>query len=322
MKQKLLVIQGPTSTGKTDLGILLAQKFNGEIVSADSRQVYKFLDIGTGKSPGSFKTLEKGENFWIIDGIKIWMYDVIEPKNRFNLYEYITRASKIIEEISTSGKLPILVGGTGLYIRSLLEGVSDFGTGQDEILRAELENLEINEIKKKISRLDPEIVKNLNNSELNNKRRLIRLVEKLSGTVKGGSYLGLERNFDVLKIGLGADRDLLSKRIAERVRKRVDQGMVLEAKDLLDLRILSFQRMLELGLEYKYLSKLLEGEIKNTDQFIEILSTKIRQFAKRQMTWFKNEKNTQWFDTGNKGFSDKVEYKVANWYNNINEQKD
>lgn len=313
-QSKLLVILGPTSTGKTDLGIGLAQKFNGEIISADSRQVYKYLDIGTGKLPGSFKTLKKSKGFWEIDGIKIWMYDKEEPKNRFNLYEYVTQANKIIKDIATRGKLPVLVGGTGLYIRSLIEGISDFGTGEVEDLRLKLESLGIDEIRKKIKLIDPEILGKLNNSELNNKRRLVRLVEKLTYPGIGKSYPGLENDSDVLKIGLTADKDLLGNRIKERVRKRIDQGMVEEAKDLLARKILSYERMEELGLEYRYLSKLLKGEIKNIEEFTDILSTKIRQFAKRQMTWFKKEKNTDWFDTGKEGFGEKVEYKVANWY--------
>lgn len=318
-QSKLLVILGPTSTGKTDLGITLAKKFDGEIISADSRQVYKYLDIGTGKLPARFKSLKKSEGFWEIDGIKIWMYDVAEPKTRFNLYEYVTQANKIIADIVARGKLPVLVGGTGLYIRSLLEGVSDFGTGEVEDLRLKLESLGIDEIRIKIELVDPEILEKLNNSELNNKRRLIRLCEKLQNPDKEKSFMGLQKDFDVLKIGLTTGKYLLGERIRERVERRIDQGMVEEARVLLERKVLSYERMEELGLEYRYLGKLLGDEIKSTDEFIKILSTKIRQFAKRQMTWFKKEKNTKWFDIGEEGWGKKVEYRVTNWYNIINE---
>ena len=154
MKNKLLVILGTTSTGKTDLALDLAKILNGELVSADSRQLYKYLDIGTGKLPGNYETLEKHENFWEVDGIKIWIYDAAEPQNRFNLYEYIKKAEAIIEDITRRGKLPILVGGTGLYIRSLLEGITNYGIAEDTDLREELEDLDTTEIKK---RINPEI---------------------------------------------------------------------------------------------------------------------------------------------------------------------
>lgn len=326
MKQKLLVILGSTSTGKTDLGIILAQKFNGEIISADSRQVYKYLDIGTGKLPGSVSSIKgqvsRGKEYWVVNGIKIWMYDVTEPKTRFNLYEYILRAEKVIRNITDRNKLPILVGGSGLYIRSLLKGVSDFGVSEDIKLRLNYEKLDTNEIRKRINQLNPEVLKKLNNSELNNKRRLIRIVEKLINQGIGKSFQGIEKDFDVLKIGLKADKKILYKRIVERVVNRMEQGMVEESKDLLKRGILSEKRMEELGLEYRYIAKYLKGEIKTVDELVEILSLKIRQFAKRQETWFKKEKNTEWFDIEDKETTEKVEYRVLNWYNTMNESKD
>ena len=321
MKHKLLVILGPTSTGKTDLGIELAKKLNGEIISADSRQVYEYLDTGTGKLPGKFKTFKKGQGLWEIDGVKIRMYDVAEPKTRFNLYQYISKAGQIIRKISSQEKLPILVGGTGLYIRSLLEGISDFEAAEDQSLRVELGQLDLDLLRQKIHQLNPGALDKLNNSELNNKRRLIRLLEKLTNPGTGKSFPGIEADFDVLKIGLNADRQILNERIGARVISRIGQGMVEEAEQLLNRGVLTYQRMDELGLEYRYLARLLKGEI-NRDEFTAILTVKICQFAKRQMTWFKKEKNTQWFDTGDERFSEKVVYRVANWYNNTDEQKD
>jgi tRNA dimethylallyltransferase len=121
MKKKMLVILGPTSTGKTDTGIFFAQKLGGEIISADSRQVYKFLDTGTGKLPGSFTSLKKGEGFWEIDGVKIWMYDVVFPSERFNLFEYLKKASEVAADLSSRNQLPIVVGGTGLGAQDLID---------------------------------------------------------------------------------------------------------------------------------------------------------------------------------------------------------
>lgn len=313
---KLLVILGPTSTGKTELALYFAKKFNGELISADSRQVYKGLDIGTGKKPSQNSKrklqIEKNRDFWEIGRIKVWMYDVANPKQRFNLYGYILKAEEIVKKITSEKKLPILVGGTGLYIRSLIEGISDFSVGENKNLRESLEKLRIEEIRDKIN---PQVLSNLNHSEVNNKRRLIRILEKLLSAPSGKSFPGLSRDFDVLKIGLKAERDILSKRIKERVVKRIKEGMVEESEKLLALKLVTYPRMDELGLEYRYIAKYLKGEIKTEAELVGILSLKIRQFAKRQETWFKKEANVVWFDISGKGFIEKVEKRVRDWYN-------
>lgn len=321
MKPKLLVILGSTSTGKTDLGLELAKKFNGELISADSRQVYKYLDIGTGKMPGNesgmMNQVSREGGYWIVDGIRVWMYDLVDPKIRFNLYQFIINAGAVIKDIIFRDKLPILTGGTGLYIRSLLEGVSDFGIDQDSKLRKELEMLGIKQIRAKINKISPIALNKLNNSELNNKRRLIRLLEKLTNTKNSDSFDGLEKDFDILKIGLRVERNLLRSRIKQRILSRIDQGMIEESKNLLSKRILTYKRMNELGLEYKYISKFLKGEIKSLEELIEILSLKIGQYAKRQETWFKKEKNMVWFNIGDNDFIKKVEKQVQDWYNDL-----
>lgn len=323
MKKKLLVILGPTSTGKTDLALFLAKRVNGELISADSRQVYKYLDIGTGKMPsnesGVMNQELRARGYWILGGVKIWMYDVLNPGQRFNLYQYIFKAEETIRKISESGKLPILVGGTGLYIRSLIEGVSDLGIGEVSSLRLELEGSDISQLRKKIDVLNPEILKNLNNSEINNKRRLIRILEKLLSAPSGKSHPGLGADYDVLKIGLKADKGILDNKIKKRVTARIKQGMINESKHLLDKKILTFHRMEELGLEYRYIARFLKGEIRTEEELINILSLKIAQYAKRQMTWFKKEKMVEWFDIENDDLFDKVETRVLNWYNINNE---
>jgi len=314
MKPKLLVILGTTSTGKTDLALSLAKKFNGELISADSRQLYKFLDIGTGKLPGSYESLEKGDGYWQIDNIKIWLYDVLSPDKRYNLYDYINEASQRIRDISKRGKLPIIIGGTGLYLRSLLEGVSNYGITADSGLRAELEDLDIQDIKKRIS---PSVLGHLNNSEINNKRRLIRLVElSLAETQKSGeSFTGLAGYYDILKIGLETDRTVLKERISRRLIARINQGMIEESRDLLEKNVLSYERMEELGLEYRYLAKFIKGEIKSVEEFLNLLTVKISQYAKRQETWFKKDTDVNWFDISDNDFTQKVEKRVLDWYN-------
>lgn len=320
MKNKLLVILGSTSTGKTDVAIDLSQKLNSELISADSRQLYKYLDIGTGKLPSNeswvMNQVSRGDGYWSINGINVWMYDVVNPETRFNLYEFILKAQEIINQIVKRGKLPILVGGTGLYIRGLLEGISDFGTDENNDLRSELETMDIEEVRKRIEKVDPQILEKFNNSELNNKRRLIRLLEKLVNPEKSSkSFPGIEKEFDVLKIGLKVDKSILKSRIKQRVISRIDQGMIEESKNLLEKNILSLKRMDELGLEYRYLAKLMTGEIKTVDELVDILSLKISQFAKRQETWFKKEKNVDWFDISNKEYLEKIESRVLSWYN-------
>lgn len=314
MKPKLLVILGTTSTGKTDLALDLAKKTGGELISADSRQVYKYLDIGTGKLPGSYETLKKEDGYWEIDGIKVWMYDVVDPQKRFNLYQFIKKSTEIIEKINSRGKRPILVGGTGLYIRSLLEGISNFGIAEDTDLREELDELDIPEIKK---RIDPEVLSKLNNSDIANKRRLIRLVEISTNTEEKteDSFEGLEKDFDILKIGLATDRSIIKDKIRHRLIKRINEGMIEEAKDLLEKGILNYRRMEELGLEYRYLARFIKGEIKSTEELLNTLSTKISQFAKRQETWFKEDEDVKWFDISNPDLYKQVEKAVYDWYN-------
>ena len=142
---KLLVILGPTATGKTDVALNLAKKFNGELISADSRQVYVGLDIGTGKTPSGISDdqikISKRKMYWEIDGIRIWMYDVIDPKDQYNVSKFVKDAEKIIEDMYKRGKLPIVVGGTGLYIKALADGLDNLSVPVDKKLRKELENL-------------------------------------------------------------------------------------------------------------------------------------------------------------------------------------
>lgn len=318
MKNKLLVILGSTSTGKTDLALHIAKLLNGELVSADSRQVYKYLDIGTGKLPSQNDRVEvkKDDGFWEMNKVKVWLYDVVSPDKRFNLHQYIIKAKDIINKLSGLEKLPILVGGTGLYIRSLLEGVSDFGFEENLSLRSDLEKLNLNQIQDKIKKISPQTLTQLNNSELNNKRRLIRIFEKLTAQKNlQDPFPGMEKDYSVLKIGLTSDRKIIRNKIRERVISRINQGMIDESKVLLDQGILTYSRMEELGLEYKYIAKFLKGEIATQEELIEILSLKIGQFAKRQETWFRREKNVVWFDISEPNFYERVEKDVRDWYN-------
>lgn len=329
---KLLVILGSTSTGKTDVALSLAKKFNGELISCDSRQVYMGLDLGTGKLPGGdlrFKNknlrikVEKG--FWEIDGIKIWMYDVAAPKKQYTVYDYIKDATAAIEKIQNKGKLPIIVGGTGLYLKGLLYGFSNLGIPLNKKLRKELEKLSLEDLQKKLQEVSIKKWNLMNSSDRQNPRRLIRAVELGVAQPKKVKIQDSRfKNFDILKIGLTVSREALYERIDERVEERIKMGMIKEAEGL-HKNGLSLKRMRRLGLEYGVLADLIEGKI-NQDQLVKTLQGKIHSYARRQMTWFKNPLvnpgPVSWFDILQKNYLNKVENLVAKWYYQANAAKD
>lgn len=314
--KKLLVILGPTATGKTDLALKLANKLNGEIIACDSRQIYKGLDIGTGKMSGDSNVkVIKADGFWTIGGVKIWMYDQVSPIQRYTASDYMEDVTQALEKIIAENKLPIIVGGTGMYIKGLLEGFNNLKIPVDYKLREELEKLSIEQLQKRLKILSQEIFDRLNNSDMNNKRRLLRSIEistmnPYKKTKNEATYFD---GWNILKIGLYTQRVNLNNRIDLRLDLRINQGLIEEAKKL-NNEGLSFERMRELGLEYKYLADYLEKKI-DYKQFVELLKIKIHQYAKRQMTWFKKDQKIEWFDILDNTFSATVEKYVLDWYN-------
>src|SRR3989344_1102266 len=207
-KKQLLVILGPTATGKTDLAISLAKKFNGELVSCDSRQVYMGLDIGTGKLPGGRWKMEDGK--WIVNGISIHLYDVVDPKTQYSVAHFVKDAGRVIENIRKRGKLPIIVGGTGLYLKALLYGLSNLAVPADKSLRKKLEKLSREDLQIKLQKISPEKWKSLNYSDRQNPRRLVRAIElEISSRRSPFDHLrGDLADYEVLKIGLTAPREI------------------------------------------------------------------------------------------------------------------
>lgn len=317
MNSSLLCIIGQTATGKTDLALNLAKKFDGELIACDTRQVYKGLDLGSGKEDPSEYSIEKGQGFWIVGGVKLWQYDVADPKNKYSIANYIHDSKIVISKIAKENKLPIVVGGAGFYLNGLLNGIDTANVGPDEEIRKVLEKKPLEDVQKKLQELSPVTFESLNNSEKNNSRRLIRKIEILEGLrVKGegGRLEGIVNGFGVLKIGLTAPKEILNERIEKRVIKRVNQGMLDEAK-VLHYKGLSLKRMRELGLEYGVMADFLEGKFTSEEEFTEVLSRKIKQFAKGQMTWFKRDREIIWVDITEKRYLEKVEKLVHNWYN-------
>ncbi len=328
---KILVILGPTATGKTDLAIKLAEKFYGELLSCDSRQVYRGLDIGTGKIPNSkfqISNTKKQNGLWEINGVKIWMYDVADLKKQYTVFNYVKDANKTIKDIIKRGKLPIIVGGSGLYLEALLYGLPNLAIPIDQNLRNKLINLTIKQLQQELQKLSPLRWGELNESDRQNPRRLVRAIE-LETSPRRSSFdyfdfaqyryaqdhlRGVNTSFNALKIGLTAPREVLYKKADRKVMGRINQGMIEEVKDLQKMG-LTLKRMRQLGLEYGVLADYLEGNINNKEDLIKRMKGKIHGLIRRQLSWFKKEKEVFWFNIATADYLDKIDKVVIDWYN-------
>lgn len=273
MRIKVVAIVGPTTVGKSDFAVNYAILNNGEIISADSRQVYIGLDIGTGK-------ITKEE----MKGVPHHMLDIISPKENFNVAMYKEMAEKVIEDIHNRGKLPIICGGTGFYIDALLNDITYPNVPHNEKLREELDTKSSIELFEILKSLDEEYANNLNNSERNNNFRLIRSIEIIKELGKIPEIKKNESKYEIEWIKLSLPNTELRERIHNRLIKRIGIGMIDEVKNLYE-NGLSYERMEELGLEYRYISRYLRGLI-SKEEMIFKLETEIWRYAKRQILWF------------------------------------
>ncbi len=292
ISNKLIVILGPTASGKTSLSIKLAKKFNGEIVSADSRQVYKGMDIGTGKvTKKEMSRLlgNRGSSTSSGQGIPHYLLDVVSPKTRFSVAQYQKLAKKAIKKIHKKGKLPFLVGGTGFYIQSVVDNISLPKVKPDWKLRKKLEKMPVEELFKILKKLDPNRAKNIDKK---NPRRLIRAIEIVKDS--GRTVLPLSSNpeYDVLIIGVKRNPEELKKLIEKRLLARFKQGMIKEVEKL-HRQGVSWKRLEEFGLEYRYIAFYLQNKI-SYDEMVQKLQKEIEHYAKRQMTWFKRDERIKW----------------------------
>jgi len=277
---KLIAIVGPNASGKTGLSIKLAKKFNGEIVSADSRQIYKGMDIGTGK-------ITKKE----MQGIPHYLLDIASPKSRFTVAQYQKLALKAIKKIQKKIKIPFLVGGTGFYIQSVVDGIVIPEVKPDWKLRKKLEQKSAEELFSELKKLDPKRAEDIDRY---NKRRLIRALEIIIKTKKPVPPIKKASKFDVLIIGVKKDFKKLKKLIEERLQKRLKQGMIAEVQKLKRSGV-SWKRLEEFGLEYKYIALYLQKKL-SYQEMVEKLQKEIEHYAKRQMTWFKRDKRIKWIE--------------------------
>ncbi|WP_026907554.1 tRNA (adenosine(37)-N6)-dimethylallyltransferase MiaA [Paucisalibacillus globulus] len=287
MKQKVIVIVGPTAVGKTRLSIEVAKKFNGEIISGDSMQVYKGMDIGTAK-------IKEEET----EGIPHHMIDLKSPNEEFSARDFQYYVQKYIKEISARNHIPIIVGGSGLYIQAVLHDYNFSNEKRDDALtknlEAEMEQFGIEHLFKRLKAIDPIQAEKIHP---NNNRRVIRALEiyqktGLTMTEYQKQQAG-ESPYESMLVGLEMDRTLLYNRINKRIEDMVKQGLLEEVKSLIDKGYTNYQSMKAIG--YKELIPYFAGEVSLEDS-LEILKRNSRRYAKRQYTWFKNKMDVNWYE--------------------------
>lgn len=278
MKEKIIVILGPTAVGKTSISIEIAKALDGEVVSADSRQVYRGLNIGSGKVTPSE-----------MDGVPHHLIDIANPEEIFSVSDYLHLGRQALSDILTRKKVPVVVGGTGFYIDALLGTISLPNVPADQDLRTKLSGFSLEELNAELQNLDPERIKTI---DTKNPVRLIRAIEiarALGATPPSYS----EKLYDIAYIGLTLPSEELGRKIHNRLLERLQTGMLEEAVQL-HAHGLSWERMESLGLEYRYMARHLQAHI-SYEEMIAQLELEIRHYAKRQMTWFKRNKNIDWF---------------------------
>lgn len=278
MKPKLIAVVGTNASGKSGLGVELAARRNGEVISADSRQVFRGLDLGSGKI-----TQEE------MRGVAHHLLDVREPGEFFSMKDFQELAYAAIDDILARGKQPFLVGGTGLYVACVTEGYVLSRIEPDLEYRNELEKMETPELYRMLMEKMPDAVVD----SPNNRNRVMRLLERIEA---GDMHRAAPQpRYDVLKLGVTWDKPTLDARIDERLERRMKQGMTDEVRGLLAAGC-PREFLYKLGLEYRFLCRLAEGEFASEAQMCEELARAIKQFARRQMTWFRRDPSILWLD--------------------------
>lgn len=300
MKPKLQVITGQTATGKTKLAIKLAKKGNGEIISADSRQLYRYLDIVTGKDLTNnhfqlVKTTSTGFRigFYLINGVPVWLYDLVDPNQSFSAYDWALCAKEVLAILRKKQKQAIIAGGSYFYIQSLLYGYKDSGIAPNNKVRQKLEKLSTLKMQQKLQKINPNVYESLNNSDQNNPRRLARWLEKSLTKNSLKPLLGISSQYNIEILGLRyKEKQTLYDKINTRIEQRLKQGALDEVELLLKmgysrscpgLQTIGYQQLLA----YLY-DELTFSEAK------AIWFNKEKQYSKRQLTFMKKNKNINW----------------------------
>lgn len=300
---KIIAVVGSTASGKTKLGVRLAARFSGEIVSADSRQVYRGMDIGTGKDLAEYTLEISNSKFQISNkfnpaklcGTKFkilvphHLIDIVDPNEEFNLAEYQRLAYRAIDDILKRGKLPIIVGGSGLYLQAVIDGYTLPDVKPDLTQRREREKKSVPELFTELMHFNSKFAEKLNKSDKNNKRRLIRYLEIESGrkTIKSLKEKKVsEPKYDALVIGVSRPLEELEKRIYDRLNERLEKEDMVGEVERLNNNGVSWRRLESFGLEYKYIAMHLQGKMEYEEMADELYRA-IRKFSKRQLTWFR-----------------------------------
>ena len=280
---KVVAVVGTNASGKSALGIELAKKYNAEIISADSRQVFRGLDLGSGKV-----TPEETQ------GVPHHLIDVREPNEFFSMADFQRMAYQAIDDIRGRGRLPMIVGGTGLYVDSVLDGYLLSDKEPDLAYRAELEKLTTPQLYDMLLELKPDV-----QVEKNNRNRVMRIIERIHDG--DDATPGKQARFESLRLGVSWPREVLGRRIDERLERRLEQGMIEEVQRLMDEGATT-EFLLGLGLEYRFITQYLIGEIPDRQAMLDKLAIAIKQFAKRQMTWFRRNPEIVWLDMSGDAF--------------------
>jgi tRNA dimethylallyltransferase len=281
-KSKIIVILGPTSSGKSDMAIRLAKKFNGEIISADSRQIYRGMDIGTGK----ITKKEQG-------AAKHWMLDIVNPRTKFSVAQFKKKVDKIIPNILKRGKTPIICGGTGFWIKSVIDNVAYPEVKPNWKLRAKLHKKSTKELFKMLKNLDKQRAKDI---DPNNKVRLVRAIEicRKLGSVPDIKHETLNTNYAFLQIGIKISKKKLHANIKKRLEKRFRTGMIKEVEKMRKLG-LSWEKIQSFGLGYFWIPLYLQNKISKEELFKKVFQAE-KNYAKRQMAWFRKDKRIKWLE--------------------------
>ncbi len=275
----IIIIVGPTASGKSDLAIRLARRFDGEIVSADSRQIYRGMDLGTGKVTRREQKLAKH-----------WLLDIANPKRQFTVADFQRLGRAAITDIHSRGKLPIICGGTGFYIDALIYAMTLPDVPPNKKLRTQLEKRSVTQLFARLQRLDSRRAHSIGPLH---KRRLIRALEIVLTTRQPVPYTHQKTSpYDILWLGITRSKGVLTQRIAKRLDARIRQGMIAEVRRLYD-RGVGWKRLEAFGLEYRWIARFLQKKITHAEMRAGILRESIA-YAKRQMTWFKRNVNIAW----------------------------
>lgn len=321
IKKRVLIVCGPTASGKTKLALTLARRFNGELVNADSRQMYKGMDVLSGKDiPTGVKPyiherrIVKGETVEVstydMYGIPLWLYDAAPITQSLSVSHFQEIASYVISDIQKRGKLPIVVGGTGFYLSTLVDGIDTIHIPQDHSLRGMLAEKTVKDLQDMLSVVDPTRWKGMNNSDTFNSRRLIRAIEVATWKKEHPSPRRQNEVFDAMWVGLRCEVDDISKRISARVAARFNNGAVEEVIGLGKISVLlPADSMLGVSVLRDYIRGSITAEETKRLWAIEEL-----QYAKRQMVWFRKRSDIHWFDSEKDVPSALLENLVREWY--------